>query len=91
MCAVTDTGSNTRAHGESRAQRTLLVSKARSRQPGQKDGFGSIPELHSLLLNCRTISETVHYRASKLEGIANSELNAEIQSLVSTAEALEYD
>ncbi|KAH8028886.1 hypothetical protein HPB51_020017 [Rhipicephalus microplus] len=53
-----------------------------------KDGFGSIPELHSLLINCREIVKSVHFRASELQEIADSELNATVQSLVPPHSAL---
>ncbi|KAL1422468.1 hypothetical protein MTO96_022106 [Rhipicephalus appendiculatus] len=89
--AVTDASSNMRrAASLARTEHHLCVGHALHNLV-IKDGFGSVPDLHSLLLSCREIVKTVHYRASELEEIADSELNAAIQSLVSTAETLEHD
>nr|XP_037270495.1 E3 SUMO-protein ligase ZBED1-like [Rhipicephalus microplus] len=89
--AVTDAGSNMRrAAALARTEHHLCIGHALHNLV-IKDGFGSVPELHSLLINCREIVKTVHYRASELQEIADSELNAMVQLLVSTAETLEHD
>lgn len=91
VCAVTDAGSNMkRAASLARTEHHLCVGHGLHNLV-IKDGFGSVPRLNDLLVNCRDIVKTVHYRASDLEEIADSELNAAVQSLVSTAEALEHD
>ncbi|KAH6932970.1 hypothetical protein HPB50_011119 [Hyalomma asiaticum] len=91
MCAVTDAGANMkRAASLAHTDNHLCIAHGLHNLV-IKDGFGSVPKLNNLLVNCRDIVKTVHYRAPELEEIADSELNAAVQSLVSTADALEHD
>ncbi|KAH9365475.1 hypothetical protein HPB48_018941 [Haemaphysalis longicornis] len=87
VCAVTNAGSNLkRAASLACTEHHLCVGHGLHNLI-IKDGFGSVPRLHDLLVNCHDIVKTVHY----LEELAHSELNAAVQSFVSTAEALEHD
>ncbi|KAH9360612.1 hypothetical protein HPB48_007567 [Haemaphysalis longicornis] len=60
VCAVTDAGSNMkRAASLACTEHHLCVGHGLHNLV-IKDGFGSVPRLHDLLVNCRDIVKTVH-------------------------------